>query len=70
MSSGFDLFTGAPKQLWVSYRSLLCSASYTLSLLSTCCVQSWSDRHTQKQACQALSMPLRSIRYVGFASFH
>ncbi|KAF3438554.1 hypothetical protein FNV43_RR21317 [Rhamnella rubrinervis] len=62
MSSGFDLLTGAPKQLWVSYRSLLSSAFETLSLLSTFCMQSWSESQTQKQTCQALSMPLRSKR--------
>lgn len=69
MSSGFDLLTGAPKQLWVSYRSLLSSAFETLSFLSTFCMQSLSDSQTQKQTCQALFMPLRSKRYVGFVLF-
>ncbi|KAK9278301.1 hypothetical protein L1049_027866 [Liquidambar formosana] len=65
MSSGTDLLSGAPKQLWRYSQSLILSALFTLD---TSCLHSCYLHQRKIQTSPSYSMRLRSKRYLFF--FH
>jgi hypothetical protein len=66
MSSGFDLLSGALKQLLFYSQSFSILAFNTLLVFFAFCMQSRCHGRTPKQSSPTFFMRLRSKQYVGF----